>query len=154
MRDGTVTAIEKTGLPEKIGMCLGNGCFIAGTLVTTRSGFKPIEEIKIGDYVLSRNEETGEMQIWSRSEAFFKKNMETLLREYNNSGTPLTDIPIKIIRKGARGDTQTTYTFIPQPVHPFLQFCVSSALFAFSFSFSRYFLFTPISMKSQGKISS
>ena len=60
MRDGTVTAIEKTGLPEKIRVCLGNGCFIAGTLVTTRSGFKPIEEIKIGDYVLSRNEETGE----------------------------------------------------------------------------------------------
>ena len=60
MRDGTVTAIEKTGLPEKIRVCLGNGCFIAGTLVTTRSGLKPIEEIKIGDYVLSRNEETGE----------------------------------------------------------------------------------------------
>ena len=56
MRDGTVTAIEKTGLPEKIGMCLGNGCFIAGTLVTTRLGLKPIEEIKIGDYVLSRFE--------------------------------------------------------------------------------------------------
>lgn len=69
-------------------------------------------------YFNVRNEETGEMQIWSRSEAFFKKNMETLLREYNNSGTPLTDIPIKIIRKGARGDTQTTYTFIPQPVSP------------------------------------
>ena len=56
MRDGTVTAIEKTGLPEKIGMCLGNGCFIAGTLVTTRLGLKPIEEIVIGDYVLSRFE--------------------------------------------------------------------------------------------------
>ena len=53
-------------------------------------------------YFNVRNEETDEMQIWSRSEAFFKKNMETLLREYNNSGTPLTDIPIKIIRKGAR----------------------------------------------------
>ena len=72
MRDGTVTAIEKTGLPEKIGMCLGNGCFIAGTLVTTRSGFKPIEEIKIGDYVLSRNEETGEDS--------YKKVTDTLVR--------------------------------------------------------------------------
>ena len=56
MRDGTVTAIEKTGLPEKIRVCLGNGCFIAGTLVTTRLGLKPIEEIVIGDYVLSRFE--------------------------------------------------------------------------------------------------
>ena len=72
MRDGTVTAIEKTGLPEKIGMCLGNGCFIAGTLVTINSGLKPIEEIKIGDYVLSRNEETGEDS--------YKKVTDTLVR--------------------------------------------------------------------------
>ncbi len=72
MRDGTVTAIEKTGLPEKIRVCLGNGCFIAGTLVTTNSGLKPIEEIKIGDYVLSRNEETGEDS--------YKKVTDTLVR--------------------------------------------------------------------------
>ena len=72
MRDGTVTAVEKIGLPEKIGMCLGNGCFIAGTLVTTKSGFKPIEEIVIGDYVLSRNEETGEDS--------YKKVTDTLVR--------------------------------------------------------------------------
>ena len=72
MRDGTVTAIEKTVLPEKIGMCLGNGCFIAGTLVTTRSGLKPIEKIVIGDYVLSRNEETGENS--------YKKVIDTLVR--------------------------------------------------------------------------
>ena len=72
MRDGTVTAIEKTGLPKKIRVCLGNGCFIAGTLVTTRSGLKPIEEIKIGDYVLSRNEETGEDS--------YKKVADTLVR--------------------------------------------------------------------------
>ena len=72
MRDGTVTAIEKTGLPEKIRVCLGNGCFIAGTLVTTRSGLKPIEEIVIGDYVLSINEETGENS--------YKKITDTLVR--------------------------------------------------------------------------
>ena len=72
MRDGTVTAVEKTGLPEKIRVCLGNGCFIAGTLVTTRSGLKPIEEIAIGDYVLSRNEETGETS--------YKKVTDTLVR--------------------------------------------------------------------------
>ena len=53
-------------------MCLGNGCFIAGTLVTIRSGFKPIEEIVIGDYVLSRNEETGEDS--------YKKVIDTLVR--------------------------------------------------------------------------
>ena len=72
MRYGTVNAIEKTGLPEKIRVCLGNGCFIAGTLVTTRSGLKPIEEIVIGDYVLSINEETGENS--------YKKITDTLVR--------------------------------------------------------------------------
>ena len=34
------------------------GCFIAGTLVTTDQGFKNIEQIKIGDTVLSYNEIT------------------------------------------------------------------------------------------------
>ncbi|MDR2637713.1 MAG: hypothetical protein LBB55_05185 [Zoogloeaceae bacterium] len=32
------------------------GCFVAGTLVHTREGLKPIEEIKVGDYVLSKPE--------------------------------------------------------------------------------------------------
>jgi hypothetical protein len=31
-------------------------CFVAGTLVHTREGLKPIEEIKVGDYVLSKPE--------------------------------------------------------------------------------------------------
>ena len=34
----------------------GKSCFIAGTLVTTLTGFKPIEEIQKGDIVLSYNE--------------------------------------------------------------------------------------------------
>lgn len=36
-------------------------CFVAGTLVTTEDGFKPIEEIKVGDKDLSENEFTGKM---------------------------------------------------------------------------------------------
>lgn len=35
-------------------------CFVAGTLVDTKDGLRPIEEIKVGDSVLSRNPETGE----------------------------------------------------------------------------------------------
>ncbi len=31
-------------------------CFVAGTLVSTADGFKPIEELKVGDLVLTRNE--------------------------------------------------------------------------------------------------
>ena len=35
-------------------------CFVAGTPVLTKDGLKPIEDIKAGDLVLSRNVETGE----------------------------------------------------------------------------------------------
>lgn len=36
---------------------------LIGTLVTTEDGFKPIEEIQVGDKVLSENEQTGEVAI-------------------------------------------------------------------------------------------
>ena len=32
------------------------GCFVAGTLVHTKDGLKPIEQVKVGDWVLSRPE--------------------------------------------------------------------------------------------------
>jgi hypothetical protein len=35
-------------------------CFAAGTLVSTRDGLRPIEDIRVGDLVLARNEKTGE----------------------------------------------------------------------------------------------
>ena len=47
-------ALQKKALDE---MCLpAVGCFVAGTLVHTKDGLKPIEQIKIGDWVLSRPE--------------------------------------------------------------------------------------------------
>ena len=39
--------------------CAGN-CFIAGTLVATSDGMKPIEDIEVGDKVLAYDPETGE----------------------------------------------------------------------------------------------
>src|SRR5471032_160366 len=38
-----------------------NGCFVAGTLVHTKNGLVPIEQIKVGDLVLSRLEGGGEL---------------------------------------------------------------------------------------------
>lgn len=35
-------------------------CFVEGTLVETESGRKPIEEVEVGDLILSRDENTGE----------------------------------------------------------------------------------------------
>ena len=46
--------------PEKsLAECAGN-CFIAGTLVATSDGMKPIEDIEVGDEVLAYDPETGE----------------------------------------------------------------------------------------------
>jgi hypothetical protein len=33
------------------------GCFVAGTPVHTKEGLRPIEQIKVGDYVLSKPED-------------------------------------------------------------------------------------------------
>lgn len=41
-------------------VCTGNKCFIGGTLVYTDKGYQPIQKIKDGDLVYSRNEKTGE----------------------------------------------------------------------------------------------
>ncbi|TGK37651.1 TIGR04388 family protein [Leptospira andrefontaineae] len=45
-------------------------CFVAGTLVKTKSGYTPIEKLQIGDFVLSLNEETGELSYKKVTEKF------------------------------------------------------------------------------------
>ena len=49
---------RKPGSPLTVTEC---GCFEAGTLVSTPGGSRPIEDIEVGDMVLSVNEETGQI---------------------------------------------------------------------------------------------
>ena len=50
-----------TSVAAAVGSLLGpKHCFAAGTLVATRAGLKPIEDIEVGDEVLAYDEETGE----------------------------------------------------------------------------------------------
>jgi len=51
---------KKTG-KNLIIPCVGNS-FIEGTLIHTSDGLKPIQEIEIGDFVISFNEGTGELE--------------------------------------------------------------------------------------------
>ncbi|MGN0632910.1 MAG: polymorphic toxin-type HINT domain-containing protein [Oscillospiraceae bacterium] len=51
-------------------------CFIAGTLVTTEDGQKPIEEIEVGDKVLSENELTGEVAVKTVTETYVNETDE------------------------------------------------------------------------------
>ena len=53
-------------------------CFVAGTLVTTEDGQKPIEEIQVGDKVLSENELTGEVGIKTVTETYVNETDELI----------------------------------------------------------------------------
>ncbi|MCL2021413.1 MAG: polymorphic toxin-type HINT domain-containing protein [Betaproteobacteria bacterium] len=48
------------------------GCFIAGTLVHTREGLVPIEQIKVGDWVLSKPESGEGEQTYKRVTKMFR----------------------------------------------------------------------------------
>jgi hypothetical protein len=51
-------SVEK--LDELMASAKNGFCFLEGTLVSTSTGFKPIEQIQVGDRVLSRDYNTGE----------------------------------------------------------------------------------------------
>lgn len=51
-------------------------CFVAGTLVHTKDGLRSIEEIKVGDYVLSKPENGGELAYKRVTKTFVRENAE------------------------------------------------------------------------------
>ena len=66
-------------------------CFVVGTLVTTADGFKPIEEIQVGDEVLSEDENTGEVSIKKVTQTYVNETDELVHIHVNGetiSATP------------------------------------------------------------------
>ncbi|MFR1184310.1 MAG: polymorphic toxin-type HINT domain-containing protein [Ruminococcus sp.] len=53
-------------------------CFVAGTLVTTEDGQEPIEEIEVGDRVLSEDETTGEVAVKTVTETYVNETDELI----------------------------------------------------------------------------
>lgn len=51
---GDITKVDETDLDDFNMICGGSPCFVAGTLVLTEFGYKPIEEIKVGDIVFTK----------------------------------------------------------------------------------------------------
>ena len=60
-----------------------NYCFVAGTLVQTKDGTKPIEEIEAGDQVWAWDEETGEVALKPVLETYINET-EELIHVYVN----------------------------------------------------------------------
>ena len=52
------------------------GSLVAGTLVHTKEGLRPIEEIKVGDYVLSKPENGGELAYKRVTKTFVREDSE------------------------------------------------------------------------------
>ena len=66
-------------------------CFVAGTLIATADGYKPIEEIQAGDKVLSENPETGEIAYKTVEETYINETDELIHVHVNGetiSATP------------------------------------------------------------------
>lgn len=50
---GDITKIDWEKVPDFDLLFQSTPCFVAGTLILTHDGYKPIEEVKVGDYVLT-----------------------------------------------------------------------------------------------------
>ena len=61
-----------------MGGATSNYCFVAGTLVQTEDGSKPIEEIEVGDRVWAWDEETGEIALKPVLETYVNETDELI----------------------------------------------------------------------------
>lgn len=52
---GDITDVDETKLENFNMICGGSPCFVEGTLVFTETGYKPIEKVKIGNFVLTHD---------------------------------------------------------------------------------------------------
>jgi hypothetical protein len=73
------------------------GCFIAGTLVHTREGLRPIEEIKVGDYVLSKPED-------GCGKPEYKKVLKTLRLRKKRFGVLRYILNLKLSKLGVKNE--------------------------------------------------
>lgn len=62
----------------ELGICnkKGKACFVAGTLILTRTGYKKIEVIKVGDWVWSYNEQTGKRELKQVTKVFVRQTQQ------------------------------------------------------------------------------
>jgi hypothetical protein len=68
------------------GVCkLPGECFVAGTLIATADGERPIEEIKVGDKVYATDPDTGETGLFTVTDAFTRTAEATVVIEIGSA---------------------------------------------------------------------
>jgi hypothetical protein len=96
-------------------MSTQGGCFITGTLVHIKEGLKPIEEIKVGDYVLSKPED-------GKGDQAYKRVTKTLQFEEKEVWCVemfrMNDID-QAKREGRMVKQELAFKLIVTPNHPF-----------------------------------
>ncbi len=82
LRKTTPSKSKKTTqkIYKKLTKCTSDGqCFVAGTKIHTKDGFKAIENIKPGDYVWSENPETNEKAL-KKVKKIFVREKDSIIR--------------------------------------------------------------------------
>ena len=100
-----VGAGKSYGEALKTADAINNGatCFVAGTLVLTEDGEKPIESIKVGDYVYSTDPETGESDYKEVLQTFINESSELVHIHVN--GEEIVSTPTHPFYSPVRGWT-------------------------------------------------
>ena len=81
--------------------CSTSSCFVAGTKVAVENGYKNIEDIRIGDYVYSYNQETKTKELKKVLETFIHQKDEIYTLKVNNQLIHTTEEhPFYVIDKG------------------------------------------------------
>ncbi len=69
-----------------------NSGFIAGTLIHTQTGLKPIEQIQVGDWVLSQPEEKGELSYKRVTQTFVCEGRKVFLIRFSSREKTLLNL--------------------------------------------------------------
>ena len=79
-----ISEIEKISAMKSSNKVCNPNCFVAGTMIETADGKKPIEEIRVGSIVLAENSETGEIAL-KRVVRTFENESNELVHVFVNS---------------------------------------------------------------------
>ncbi|MEM7185000.1 MAG: polymorphic toxin-type HINT domain-containing protein [Spirochaetota bacterium] len=93
---------DKDGWVDSLGRFHQRTCFVAGTLVHTKNGLKKIEEIQVGDIVLTKDENTGKSLYRKVTELFYHEVDTLFVLKLGNGETIQTtwNHPFWIENKG------------------------------------------------------